>query len=108
MEPNTTPAPSAPAQPTQVANPGRATLRTIVQVGVPAFVGLVLILPLILQAVVEELGAVLPPSVTAWLVGAAAAVTALAGAVARVMAIPGVNAWLSKLGLDAGEPGPGK
>lgn len=102
MEPNTTPAPSSPGQPTQVANPGRATLRTIVQVGVPAFVALVLVLPLILQAIVEELGAVLPPSLTAWLVSAAAAITALAGAVARIMAIPAVNAWLAKLGLDAG------
>jgi hypothetical protein len=69
-----------PEQPTQVEYPGRAVLRTVVQ----AAVGLILVVPF----VVAELGAAATP----WLIGAAAA----AGLMARVMAIPQVNAWLTR------------
>jgi hypothetical protein len=69
-----------PEQPTQVEYPGRAVLRTVVQ----AAVGLILVVPF----VVAELGGAAAP----WLIGAAAA----AGLMARVMAIPQVNAWLTR------------
>lgn len=69
-----------PATPTQVEYPGRAVLRTVLQ----AAVGLILVVPF----VVAELG----PAAVPWLAGAAAA----AGLAARVMAIPQVNAWLTR------------
>lgn len=69
-----------PVTPTQVEYPGRAVLRTVVQ----AAIGLILLVPF----VVAELG----PAAAPWLVGAAA----LAGLVARIMAIPQVNDWLER------------
>lgn len=67
-------------EPTQVEYPGRAVLRTVVQ----AAVGLILLVPF----VVAELG----PAAVPWLVAAAGA----AGFMARIMAIPQVNAWLTR------------
>lgn len=72
---------TAPDQPTQVAYPGRAVLRTLVQMAV----GLVLLVPF----VVAELG--LSTSVP-WVAGALAT-TAL---VTKIMAVPQVNAWLER------------
>lgn len=66
--------------PTQVEYPGRAALRTVVQMAV----GLILLVPF----VVAELG--LSMSIP-WVAGALAA----AALTARVMAIPQVNAWLT-------------
>lgn len=91
-----------PTVPTQVANPWRATWRTVVQVGLPSFFLLLAVLPAILESIVEGLGGVLPPEALGWCAGAAAAITALAGTLARIAAIPGVNAWLATVGLDAG------
>lgn len=99
---------SAPAVPSQVANPWRAFWRTVWAVGLPAF-GLVLFVgPMVLQILAEELGAVVPAGVTAWLLAAAGVLTALAGAVTRIMALPGVNSWLARFKLDAGPPSPSK
>ena len=78
---------------TQAENPGRAALRTAVQTAIPAFVGLLLILPLIIQAIVEGFGQHLPASMYLWLTGAAAVITAASATLARVAAIPGVIAW---------------
>lgn len=72
-------------------------LRTIVQVGIPAFLTFNLILPQIVEAV----GGVLPPEAFIWLNGIAAGITAVAAALARIMAIPQVNAWLVTLGLGS-------
>lgn len=72
-------------------------LRTLVQVGIPAFLTFNLVLPQIIDAV----GGVLPPDAFLWLNGIAAGVTAAAAALARIMAIPQVNAWLVKLGLGS-------
>ena len=88
-------------QATQVAYPGRAVLRTLVQIGIPSFVGLVVVVPLIIQIVLEELGEHMPESLRLWLVGAAAVITAAGLAITRVMAIPAVNHWLARLGLAA-------
>lgn len=78
---------------TQAANPGRAALRTAVQVGIPAFVGLLGILPLIIQAIVDGFGQHLPPSIYLWLTAAATVITAASATLARISAIPGVIAW---------------
>lgn len=86
---------------TQVAHPGITTARTVVQTAIPAVIGLVFILPLILQEVVTGMGDQLPEGLRLWLLGAAAFVTALAGTLARIFAIPGVNNALASLGLKA-------
>jgi hypothetical protein len=93
-----------PVVPTQVARPWRSTLRTVLQVGLPAFALLVGVLPEVLAAVLDGMGDVLPADVRLWLLGAAAVVTALAGTLARIAALPGVNRMLAAVNLDAGAP----
>jgi hypothetical protein len=75
-------------------------IRTIIQttaaiiLGVASFVaGLAVFAPQLLEAVRE----ILPPEAYAWAVAAVAFIIGLAGALARVMAIPGVNDFLTKL-----------
>jgi hypothetical protein len=102
---NLAPAAAAAAVvPSQVARPWRATLRTVLQVGLPAFALLVGVLPEVLAAVLDGMGDTLPDGLRLWLLGAAAAVTALAGTLARIAAIPGVNRLLASVNLDAGAP----
>lgn len=94
--------PDLPAPvPTQVARPWRATWRTVVQVGLPAFLVLAGVLPEVLDVVADGMGDVLPAGFRAWLAAAAAVITAAAGTLARVAAIPAVNDWLRVLSLSA-------
>lgn len=72
-------------------------LRTIVAVGIPAFLTFALVLPQIIDA----LGLPADSQVRLWLLGAAAAVTAVAAAITRIMAIPKVNEWLTNIGLGS-------
>jgi len=81
---------------TQVQFPNRAALRTAVQTAIPAFVGLLLILPPILQTIVDGFGQHLPAGLTLWLAGAAATITAASATIARISAIPGVIEWTRK------------
>jgi hypothetical protein len=76
----------AAVQPTQVRRPWRTTARSVFQ----ALVGLAVIAPLIAAAVEEATGYDLEgvPFIAAVLAGAAA--------VARVMAVPGVEDWLRR------------
>ncbi|MFP3579991.1 hypothetical protein SB659_10460 [Arthrobacter sp. SIMBA_036] len=83
-------------QPTQARYPWKTTIRTAFQVGIPAFVGLLVILPPILQDVVTTFGHQLPPGLTAWLAGAAVTITAASALLARISAMPGVIAWTRK------------
>lgn len=76
---------------------GQRVLRTIVQVGIPAFLTFAGVLPVIIDAV----GLPLDSGVYLWLIGAAAVVTAVAGALSRIMAIPAVNTWLTKIGIGS-------
>lgn len=73
--------------------PVQRVIRTIIQVGIPAFLTFALVLPQIIAA----LGLPLDSAVYLWLVGAAAVVTAIAAALSRIMAIPAVNTWLTKI-----------
>lgn len=100
---------STPA-PTQAAHPWRATLRTAVEVGIPAFLSLALILPLILQEIAAgPLAEYLPAGWLAWLIGAAAFITATAAAIARIAALPGVVEWTRKyLAFLAPDDKPGR
>lgn len=72
-------------------------LRTLVAVGIPAFLSFALVLPLVIDA----LGLPVTSALYGWLIGAAAIVTAVAGAITRVMAIPAVNTWLVRIGLGS-------
>lgn len=81
---------------TQARYPWKTTLRTAFQVGIPAFVGLLLILPPILQDVVDTFGHQLPPGLTAWLAGAAATITAASALLARISSMPRVIEWTRK------------
>lgn len=77
------------SEPTQVAHPWRAAVRTAIQV----IAGLAAAIPLIVPAIEGDQPGLLGPA-GAVAVGVAAAVT-------RVMAIPAVNDLLTRLGLGA-------
>lgn len=87
---------------TQQKYPGKASVRTAVQ----GFLGTLLtagvVAPLAASIIGESLGAYLPDGAVAWVVGAAALVAAISATVARLMAIPAVDAWLKRLGLASG------
>jgi hypothetical protein len=72
-------------------------LRTIVQVGIPAFITFAGVLPTIISA----LGLPFDSTVYLWLLSAAAVLTAVAAGLSRVMAIPAVNEWLTHIGLGS-------
>lgn len=80
-----------------IVNKGQRVLRTIVQVGIPAFLAFALVLP----QIIESLGLPVDSALRLWLVGAAAVVTAVAAALTRIMAIPAVNLWLTHFGLGS-------
>lgn len=92
---------TGPVVPTQVARPWRATLRTVVQVGIPAFIILLGALPPILETVADGMGEALPPEVSAWLLAVATFITLAAGTLARIAAIPKVDELLRAVNLDA-------
>lgn len=66
----------------QIAHPSRAVTRTVFQ----ALVGLCALAPVVYAAASQH-----DPAVVT---GAAAGVLAVTGAVTRIMALPGVDAWL--------------
>jgi ADP-ribosylglycohydrolase len=93
-----------PTPATQVTRPWTAAFRTILQTVAGAILGSVVVVAAIATVapqILDAVAAVLPPAWLAWATGAVATIGALAGAFARVMAIPGVNAWLTKLKLAA-------
>lgn len=104
----TTPPPATPAptglEPTQTRRPWRATLRTALAVGIPA----ILLLPTVIQILVDELGPNLPDRYRGWLLGAGVVVTAIAAAITRVMALPAVELFLRRLpgAAFAAQPSP--
>lgn len=80
-----------------IINKGQRVLRTVVQVGIPAFLAFALVLP----KIIEALGLPVDSQLYAALVAFAGAVTVTAGAIARVMAIPEVDRWLTAIGLGS-------
>lgn len=82
---------------TEIWYKAQRVLRTLVQVVIPAFLGFAVVLPLIIEA----LGLPVDSELRLWLLVVATGVTAVATAIARVMAIPAVNAWLIKIGLGS-------
>lgn len=53
-------------------------------------------LVVVFPQMLAELATILPGPAIAWLTGVIAAISAAAGAISRIMAIPKVNAWLTK------------
>lgn len=73
-----------------IGSPHQRVIRTVVQAiiaGVPTVVAII--------------GVVADQWPAEWLVAAAGIAVAIQGALARIMAIPGVDAWLTGLGLGA-------
>lgn len=91
---------SAP-QPTQQAYPARASWRTAVQNALSVILVLGIVAPIVAAILHEELSGYLPDRWLAWVVGAAAVLAAVSAALARIMAIPAVDAWLRHLGLSS-------
>lgn len=82
--------------PTQVARPWRTTIRTALQTGVSSLLLLGLVVPEVVEIVLEETGAAMPDRLRLVLLGAAAAVTVASSIVTRIMAIPYVDDWLAR------------
>lgn len=82
--------------PTQQQYPWKAFWRTILQVGPAAALALLVILPEILQDIVDGFGRDLPPDLYGWLVAVTGALTLTAGIVARVMANAKLIAFFRK------------
>lgn len=78
------------------SNVAERVKRTALQVGVPAFLFLVVVLPPIIEVLDEELGTHLPEGFRLWMLATATVLTALSVAVTRIMALPVVNDWLSR------------
>lgn len=75
---------------TQAAHPWRATIRTALATGVPAFASAIYVLPQIIQIILDEIGVAgltLPDEVRLWLLAVAAICTAASAAITRIMAI---------------------
>lgn len=72
-------------------------LRTLVQVGIPSFLSFALVLPQIIDAA----GLPVDGALYGWLLAVAATITAIAGGLAAIMAIPAVNGWLITIGLGS-------
>lgn len=92
-----TPTPEQVKDATTIWYKGQRVLRSLFQTAIPAFLGFAVVLPLIIEA----LGLPVESELRLWLVGVAAGVTAVAGAISRVMAIPTVNAFFTRIGLGS-------
>lgn len=82
---------------TEIWYKGQRVIRTLAAVIIPAFLSFALVLP----AIIEAAGLPVDSELRLWLVGVGGGVTAVAAAITRIMAIPAVNAWLTKLGLGS-------
>jgi hypothetical protein len=80
---------------TQEAEPGRAVLRTIIS-QLPAMIGAVLLLPEVIQYILDGYGERLPDSFRTVLLGIAGFIVATTAIMTRVMASVSVNEWLRK------------
>jgi uncharacterized membrane protein len=86
---------------TQQAHPARASWRTAAQTIVSVVLVLGVVAPLVAAILHDELGGYLPEAWLAWVVAAGAVLAAVSAALARIMAIPAVDAWLRNLGLSS-------
>lgn len=90
--------------PTQILHPWIATLRTLLAIvagSVVAIFGFITALTVFAPQFLAAIAAILPPEWLAWATAAVATLGAVSAAITRIMAIPGVNAWLTKIRLGA-------
>lgn len=87
-----------PGTPTQVAHPGRATLRTVAAWVTAAVLFLVVAIPVVLEVAGDQL----PDGWAAWLAGALGVLTTLVTLVTRLMQLPQAQPFLELLGLGTG------
>lgn len=73
---------------TQAQYPWQAVIRTIVQVGIPAFLAFAALLPEIVKAILDQFGEQLPEGFRLWMLAVAAGVTGVAAVITRIMALP--------------------
>lgn len=85
-----------PVEPTQVRYPWQAVKRTIVQQVIPTLIIFGIVFPQVIQFVLEESGESMPPRLRVWLLAASGFVVGGAAVLAKVMAIPQVDAWLRR------------
>lgn len=93
----------ATGTPTQLAHPGKATLRTAAAVIVAALIAVVGFGPLIIDAIIQE--PIVPETLRGALLAVSAVLVALGAIVTRIMAIPGINDLLKKIGFGTGVEG---
>lgn len=87
---------TVPTPATQVKRPWHATLRTFLQTAFGGAVTLGLVVPPIVEIVLDEAGQTMPGNLRGYLLGAAGVVAAVSAAATRIMAIPAVEAWLQR------------
>lgn len=90
-----------PTDPTQVEYPGKAVLRTVVQALAVLIPGVNIVAAVLADYLHTSAGVEVPAWEILALNGAVLVTGAIIGGVTRIMAIPGVNAWLEKFGLGA-------
>ncbi|PZR55212.1 hypothetical protein DNL40_02250 [Xylanimonas oleitrophica] len=86
---------------TQQAHPQRATWRTVVQGILSTVIVLGVVAPAVAAILGEELGHLLGEHAVATITAVGAGIAAVGGALARIMAIPAVDAWLQRLHLSS-------
>ena len=86
-----TPTTSAP---TQVRFSARSVVRTILQSIIPAALALGILVPEVIEVILEQAGESMPPGLRGALLAVSAGVAATAGAIAKIMALPKVEAIL--------------
>lgn len=95
---------SVAVEPTQVRRPWRATLRTFVQALIPSVFLAAVVVPQVVQAILDESSSRnihIPDSLRLALLAISAGVAFVAALLARIMAIPAVEVLLRKVGLGA-------
>ena len=80
--------------PTQVRFSARSVVRTVLQTIVPAVLALGVVVPEVVQIVLEQSGEAMPDGLRASLLAVSAGIAAVAGALAKIMALPKVEALL--------------
>jgi hypothetical protein len=101
---NTTPTAITAATMPPIWYSAKRVIRTVLAVLVAIVLGLAGSLSafaLIAPQILDELKVILPPSTYVWLAGVVVFIVVLSGVVTRIMAIPGVNAWLTKIGAGS-------
>ena len=88
----------------QVAQPGKATARTVVQTVIGVLLALGIVVPTAVQIIGQQFAPWLTPSVLVTLGTIAGLAAAISGALARIMAIPQVSDLLTRLGLGPEPP----